>query len=181
MVNIVLKVVERLDVTANLSSDGLMIADQLIVCIASEVSTSHEVDELTERETTQVIRGHDAIEHWVSILEAHHSTTCEDDLHLRILVVDKLQLLTPVRVLEDLIDQQRTSALLLESSDELTQRVSVEVEVVHVDVETAMVVRTILLKCILEQESRLSHASAALDANKAIPPIDFINQLTAYR
>lgn len=158
-----------------------MIGNKLIVGIAAEIGTGHEVDILAEREATEVVRIYNTVEYRVSLLETHNGRTCKDDLHLRVLIMDELELFAPIWILEDLIDQQRTTTLLLELRDELTQSVGVEVEVVHIDVETTTVVWTILLESILQQECSLTYTSATLNADQAATPINLVYKLATYR
>ena len=56
----------------------------------------------------------------------------------------------------------------------------VEVEVVHIDVETSAVIGTVLFKRILQQESSFSDTSTTLDANQAVAPINLVDKFTAY-
>lgn len=95
--------------------------------------------------------------------------------------MDKLQLFAPTWILEYLIDEQSASTLLLESRDEFSESVGKEVEMVHVDVQAPSIIRSILLQCILEQESCLTYTSTTLDTNQTAGPIDFFHQFSTYR
>lgn len=95
--------------------------------------------------------------------------------------MDKLQLFAPTWILEYLIDEQSASTLLLESRDEFSESVGKEVEMVHVDVQAPSIIRSILLQCILEQESCLTYTSTTLYTNQTAGPIDFFHQFSTYR
>ena len=90
------------------------------------------------------------------------------------------QLVTPIRILEDFVNQQGTATLLLELRNKFAQRMGVEIEVIHVDVETTTVIRAIFFKCILQQECSFSYTSTALDADLAAAPIDFVDEFTTH-
>ena len=181
MMDVILEIVQWLDLATDVSSNLSMMFKDILVAVRLEVSTSHEVDVLTEGEATKIVAVNHAIEHRILLLEAHHGTTCKNNLNFWILVMNELQLLAPVWVLEDLVDQKGATAELLEVSHKLAQSVCVEVEVVHVNVETTTVIRTILLECILQQEGSFAYTTAALDTDQAAAPVNLVNQSTAYR
>jgi hypothetical protein len=181
VVQIVLEVVEGLNLRADVGGYLGVVGQNLLVAVRAEVGASHEVNILTEGESTQVVAVADTVELGVGLLEAHHRATGEDDLNLGILLVDKLEFLTPVGVLEDFINQERPSSLLLEVRDELSQRVSEEVEMVHVDVKAPTVVRAVLLESILQEERSLAYTTASLDADQTATPVNLVYQTASDR
>jgi len=112
-----------------------MVLEELLVAIATETGTCHEVNILTEGESTQIIRIDDTMQHRVGLFETHDSRTRKNNLYLGVLVMYELQLFAPIGILEYLIDKESTSALLLELSHKLAQRMGVEVKVVHAKTE----------------------------------------------
>lgn len=181
VVDVILEIVERFDLAADLGCDGGMVGQDLIIGVSLEVGACHEIDILAERETTQVIGIDNAVEHRIGLFETHHRGSGKYDLDLRILVMDELQLVTPVRILENLVDEERTTTLLLEIGNKLPQRVSVEVEMIHVDVKTPVIVRAVFFQGILKKECGLAYTTTALDADETATPVDFVDERTTYR
>ena len=66
--------------------------------------------------------------------------------------------------------------MMIELSGKVGDTVSLEVEVVHVDIQTLAVVDIELLLGVLQQEGGLSDTSCALDADEAVAPVDLIHQ-----
>ena len=94
-------------------------------------------------------------------------------------VVDEPEVVAPIWVLEHLIDEQDFTTSLHELLGKLEERLPLEVEVVHVDVETPAISRTEVLFRILEQESCSAYAATTLNADKSLVPINFIHQGTS--
>ena len=74
----------------------------------------------------------------------------EDNLQIRILVVALAQFLRPVRLFEHLVNQQHTSSMAHKVARKVGDATSLEVEVVHVDVQTLAVVGVELLLGVLQ-------------------------------
>jgi hypothetical protein len=86
-----------------------------------------------------------------------------------------MQQVAPVRQFENLVYQQHLATSLIELASKLRQAVRLEEEAVHVDIKASRILWREVLFGILQQESCLSHSTAALDANKTIAPIYFIH------
>ena len=79
--------------------------------------------------------------------------------------MNEFQFLAPSRILENLVDEQRTTTHLLEIRNEFAQSVRVEIEMIHVDVEASTIVRAVFFKGILQKESGFSDATTAFDTD----------------
>jgi len=73
VMDIVLEILVGRDLRKDLFDDMLMGFEYLLKAVRLEVIACKEVDELTERETAQVIALHDTIELWVLVLKSHHT------------------------------------------------------------------------------------------------------------
>jgi hypothetical protein len=91
-------------------------------------------------------------------------------------IIDVVQVFGPVRVLENLVDEQRLAASLTKFLGEIDDVVLCEVKMVQVDVQTGTIGAE-FLPGIFEQEGGLAHAATALDAYESVVPVDFIHQL----
>ena len=150
MMDVILEIVERLNLTANICSNLGMVGQNLFVRIRAEIGSCHQIHILSEGESSQVVAVANSIQFGIGLLQAHHGATGKDNLNLGILVVNKLEFLTPIRILENFINQKRSSSLLLKIRHEFAQRVGKEIEMVHVDVKAATIVRAIFFQGILQ-------------------------------
>ena len=66
--------------------------------------------------------------------------------------------------------------MMIELSGKVGYAMSLEVEVVHVDVQTLAVVDIKLLLGVLQQEGGFPDAPRTLDADKAVAPVDLIHK-----
>ena len=73
VMDIVLEILVGGYLRENLFDDMLMVFENLLKGVRLEVVACKEVDELTERETAQVIALHNAVELRVLILQSHHT------------------------------------------------------------------------------------------------------------
>ena len=71
--------------------------------------------------------------------------------------------------------------MMIELSGKVGNAVSLEVEVVHVDVQTLTVADIEVLLGILEEECGLSNTSGALNAYEPVVPVDLVHESTANR
>ena len=140
-----------------------------------EVVVGLQIDVLAEGEAAETVAGNDVADHGVAE-EAHHARSSEDDLQLGIVVVAAAQLVVPLRLLEDLIDEQHAASLGVELASEVVDAAALEVEVVHVDVEATAVAGVKPLLGYLQQKRRLAHTARPLDANQATAPINLVHQ-----
>ena len=69
---------------------------------------------------------------------------------------------------------------MIKLSGEVGYTVTLEVEVVHVDIQTLAVVDIKLLLGVLQKEGGLSDTSRTFDANEPVAPVDFVHQGAAY-
>ena len=138
-----------------------------------EVVAGLQIDVLAEGEAAETVAGNDVADHGVAE-EAHHARSGEDDLQLVVVVVAAAQLVVPLRLLEDLIDEQHAASLGVELASEVVDAAALEVEVVHVDEEAGAVCAEFLFG-ILQQESSLTYASCAFDTDKTVIPVYFVH------
>lgn len=109
-------------------------------------------------------------------LQAHDAGACEHDFQAWQLVVASPQLRAPAGLLEHLVYEQGASALTVEVGGEVGNAASLKIEVVHVDVETFLVGHIEMFFRILQQESCLSYATGAFDADHAVVPVDLVHK-----
>jgi hypothetical protein len=159
----------------------LVVVEDLVERERFKLRARFEVKKLTEGESAEIIELQNVLYGGVVGLESHDARTCKDDLQLGVEVVASSELLAPVGLFEDLVEEEHPPAL----SDKLTRKVgnavALEVEVVHVDIQAFTVILTELLLGVLEQEGRLSYASRTLDAYQPVIPVDVVHQPTAHR
>ena len=180
MVQVVLEVLHRAHLWQYLLDDVLVVAQDFIECIWLETVASLQVDKLSEREASQVIAFHDSIELRILFLQSHHAGTCEHDSQLWIEVVTFAQLLAPVRLLEDLVDEKGSAAVANKVACKICDSSALKIEIVHIHKQTLAVSRAKVLLGILKEECRLSYTACSLNANQTIAPVDFVHQSTSY-
>ena len=176
VMQIVLEIVHGTHLRQYLLDDVLMVGKYLIERVGAEVIACHQVEKLTEGESTQVVALHDIVELGVLFLQTHHTRAGEHNLQTWIEVIAFAKTLAPTRLLEHLVDQQHAAAVAVELTGKLLYATTLEVEVVHVDIKTLLVADVEMLLGILQQECRLAHTTGALDADKTVVPVNLIHK-----
>ena len=156
--------------------DHLMVAHDLIQGQWREVGMRLKVEIFPEGEAAEVVAHHQTIEFGVLLLEPHDARTGENDLQLGIFVVAFTQLPAPVGLLKHLVDEQHLPPLPDKLTGKVGDAASLEIEVVHVDIQTSVVVAAEMFLGVLQQESRLSHATCALNANEPVGPVYLVHE-----
>ena len=180
MVQVVLEVFHRAHLWQNLLDDVLVVAQDFIECIWLETVASLQINKLSERETSQVVTFHDSIEFWILFLQSHHTGTCEHDFQLWVEVVALAQLLAPVRLLEDLVDEKGSAAMADKVACKVCDSSALEIEIVHIHIQALAVSRAKVLFGILEKECRLAYTACSLNANHTVAPVYFVHQGASY-
>ena len=160
----------------DLLDDMLVVVQNLVQCVSPEVVASLQVQKLAEGEAAQVITVDDAVEFGILVFQPHDAGTGEDNPQVGVVVVTLPQFLAPVGLLEDLVNEQDPSPVAVELTGKVGDATPLEVEVVHVDVETLAVSDTEVLLGVLQQEGCLTHTASALDANQAVVPVYLIHE-----
>ena len=181
VVQVALEEIQRIDLGEDVLHNPFMMLNDVLKAIGREVVSGLEVQELTEREASQVIALDKAIELGVLLLEAHHRGTGEDDAQARVLIMATAQFLGPIGLLEHLVDEQHLTPTLSELAGEVRQAATLEVEVVHVDVQALVAAYIKILLSILKEERRLADTARALDTDEGLTPVNLIHQQTAHR
>lgn len=91
-------------------------------------------------------------------------------------IVSVCQLFGPKRILEHLVDEQTAAAHAVELIDKIDKFLVGKIEVVEIDIQAGTIVGTKLLPGILQEEGGLAHASAALDTDEPVRPVDFLHK-----
>ena len=143
----------------------LVVFQNLLKRVTAYIQTGLEVEELAERESTEVVRFDYAVEFRVLLLKSHHRRAGKDDAESWILVVALTQLLAPVGQLKHLVDEQDLTAAVVKLASKLNYTNILNVEIVSVDIQARVVAWLEMFLCILQQESRLSYAPSSLDTN----------------
>jgi hypothetical protein len=71
--------------------------------------------------------------------------------------------------------------MMIELTGKVGYAVPLEVEIVHVDIQTLAVADIKLLLCILKQECGLSDTTGTLDADEPVVPVDLVHEITTNR
>ena len=177
---IVAEVVEWIDALADFCRQLGVMGENLVERVRLERKARLQVEIFAEREAAQVVAAHNAVKLGVFFLQAHDTAAGEDDAQLRQRLEAKAQLVTPVGLLEHLVDEQHAPASLAELARKLADGLALEVEVIHVDVQTLAVVCSVVLASILQQERGLAHTAAPLDADEAVGPVYLVHQGPAH-
>ena len=111
-----------------------MVFDDIFESIRLELVSGLQVEKLSEREPSQVVTLDDAFELGVLLFQSHHTTSRKHNLQLRVKVVTLSQLVCPVRLLEDLVYKQRSSAVPVELSREIGNATHLKIEIVHINI-----------------------------------------------
>ena len=176
MMEIILKEGRGIHSLDNVFCDRLVVAHDLVQGMWRKVSMGLEVEIFPKGEPTKVVAFHHAIELRILFFEPHDAGSGENDLQLGIFVVALAQLATPVGLLKHLVDEQHLTTLTDKFSGKVGDATPLEIEVVHVDIQTFMVVATEMLFGVLQQERRLSHTSCALNANEPVGPVNLVHK-----
>ena len=181
VVQVVPEVVRRVHFAADVGGNLPAPLHELIQRVGREVLPRLQVDELAERESPQVVHGHDVLQIVVPLDEPHDRRAGKHDVQLREAVITLAQLRRPVFVLERLVDEQRAPAVRIKTPGELHQRMLREVEVVEVHVQATAVVCPERVPGILQEERGLPHPTAAFYADKAMRPVYLVHQQASDR
>ena len=176
---IVVEVVERIDLLQDFLSNVLVSVLNLTNGVGTEVCSCPEVQVFAEGEATQVVACTDTVQLRVFVFQAHHAGAGKDHFEVWAAVIDEPEVVAPIGVLEHLVDEQYLSSCLHELLGKLEERFPLEIEVVHVDVETPAVLRAEVLFGILEQEGCSAYAATAFDADESLVPVNFIHEGTS--
>ena len=82
-----------------------------------------------------MVGGTDAVQLRVVLLDVHHTTAGEDNLQTGETLVAGAQVAYPIGQLIDLVNEQYLSSVAVEFTRKLTETLTLEVKVVHVDVD----------------------------------------------
>jgi hypothetical protein len=69
--------------------------------------------------------------------------------------------------------------MLVEFTSEICNTLSLEIEVVHIDIQALLVLYIEMLFCVLQQKCGLADTACALDANHTVRPVYLVHQCTA--
>ena len=87
--DVVLEVTVGLYLGQYLLDDTLMVVQNLFQRIRTERVACQEIDELAERETTQVVACTDAVQLGILVFESHYTRACEDHFKSWATVIDE--------------------------------------------------------------------------------------------
>ena len=88
------------------------------------------------------------------------------------------ELAAPIGLLEHLVNQKYTTAVFNEVFGKFSNTQTLEVEVVHIDIQTTAVGRSKLLFSVLQEEGGLADAPCTLDTYQAVAPVNLIHKIT---
>ena len=179
VVQIVLEVIQRARFREDAPRYPFVALHDFVQRVGVELHACLQVEVFAEREAAQVVALHDVAQLRVLFLESHDGRTGENDFQVGKEVVAAAQFVTPVRMLEHLVNEQHFAASLLEFGSKFHDAVAGEEEVVHVDKE-AGTIRAEFLPGVLQQESCLAHTTGALDADEPVAPVDLVHEVAAY-
>lgn len=180
MVEVALEEVERIDLLQDIVGNLLVMGQDIVEGEGGEVTACLEIQELAEREAAQVIALHEPIEFRVFLFQAHHAGAGEDDAQAGILIVAAAQLLAPVGLFEHLVNEEYLSPALPELTGEVSQTSALEIEIVHINVQTLTRAYIKILLGILQEKGGLADATSAFDAYERLLPVYFIHEGAAH-
>ena len=180
VVEVCLEVFARINFREDFRCNLSVVVDDFVECVRTQLQAGGEVQELAEREATQVVRLHDAVQFGILFLQTHHGRPSEDNLQAWVAVVTLTQLGAPVGLFVHLVDEQHLAARVVELACKLGDAYVLHVKVVSVDIQTRMVVGGEMFLCILQKESGFAHTASALDANHSVFPVNFVHQVTTH-
>ena len=176
VVDVVLEVSVGRHLGQDLLDDALVVGEDLVEGVGAEGIAREQIDEFAEGETAQVVRLHDAVKFRVLILEPHDAAAGEYDVETGVEIVALTELAGPVRLLEDLVDEEHATTVAVEFSSEVGDAVALKIEVVHVDIQALTVLYVEMFLGVLQQKGGLADASGALDADHAMGPVDLVHE-----
>lgn len=178
MVQVILQIIQRIELPENVLGQLLMIAQDFLKRVWRKSMAALQVQEFTEGESSEVIYFGDAAKLGVLFFQTHDRRTGKDDTQLRKAVVADAQVVTPVGILEHLVNEKHLASFFDKPAGEIHQTVLGKIKVVHVDVQTGRVGAELFLG-VLQQESCLAYTSRALDADQSVVPVDLVHQAPA--
>lgn len=181
VVQVVLEILHRTHLRQYLLDDVLMVAEDIVQFVWLEIVTRLQIDEFSERESSQIVTLYHAVQFRVLFLQSHYAGTGENNFQFWIEVIALSEFLAPVGLFENLIYEQCSAALLHEIACKICNASTLEIEIVHVYIQALTVGRTKVLFGILEEEGRLAYASCSLYAYHAVAPVYFVHQVTTDR
>ena len=110
------------------------------------------------------------------LLDVHHTTAGEDNLQTGETLVAGAQVAYPIGQFIDLVNEQYLSSVAVEFTRKLTETLTLEVKVVHVDVQALTVNDTEVLTRVLQKECGLTHTARSPDADQSVIPVDLIHK-----
>ena len=158
-----------------------MVAEDIVQFVWLEIVTRLQIDEFSERESSQIVTLYHAVQFRVLFLQSHYAGTGENNFQFWIEVIALSEFLAPVGLFENLIYEQCSAALLHEIACKICNASTLEIEIVHVDIQTTVVVGRKVFLGILQQECSLAHTPCSFDANHPVVPVDFVHQDSSYR
>ena len=139
VMDIVLEIAVGRYLGKDLLDDRLMVVKDLVQGVGLEAVARHQIDELAEREASQVVRLNYTIELGVLVLQSHHARTGEHNLQVGVQVVALAEFAAPVGLLKHLIDKQYAAAVLVEVASKVGYALTLKIKVVHIDIQTLLV------------------------------------------
>ena len=164
MVQIVLKVCERFHHLQYVVHYLLVVFQYVVKLVMLQVCACRQIDELAQREASQNVRVNAAGQVRILFFQSHDGRASEHNFQILEIVVAVSQLLAPVWVFENLVDEQSFSAIHPELVGKVHKCLSCEIEVIQIDVQTASVSAEVASR-IVEQKGSFAHAAATLDAD----------------
>ncbi len=135
MLEVVAEVIERFHLRAYLCSQLLVVKDDILEGKDGQFGLRLQLEVLAEAIPAQVVHPHDMPDILVTFDQAHHRRSREDDMQRGVMEEAVAQLFRPIGIFEDLVQQQRLTALFHELTGKVIERVLREIEVVEIDVQ----------------------------------------------
>ena len=178
--NIIMEVFLRAYERENVLDDMFMIMQYLRQSVSMKVISRHKIEIFTERQPPKIIAFDNIMEFWVFFFEPHHTATREYNLQIRIGIITFAKLYAPIRLLEYLVYQQYFSSVVDKVPGEFCNTFTLEIKVVHVDIEASPIVCAKLFLGILQQKCGLSYTACPFNANHATVPVNLIHKGATY-
>ena len=113
----------------------------------------------------------------LGIVHYHQRTTCIDNTHIRITIIDVFQCLRPFGITMHLIQIQPCDAMLVGPVNQIDQGMSRKPKVVERRIESLVDI-LIVFKDVLQKQCCLAHATCSLNSYNPGFPVDLAKEIT---
>jgi len=149
VMKVVVEILAGVDLVADVAGDEMAITHEHIEAEGLQVEAGLEVEVFAEREASEVITLYNIVQLWILFFQAHHATTCKDNLQLWISVIAKSQFFAPIWLFEYLVYKQNFSTTTYKFASKFCYTFTLKIEIIHIYVKAPTITCAKFLFCIL--------------------------------